>query len=163
MNSDTNSETARELFRHALATVAYRAAKAVRNAPETFSEFRGGEGLRTPGEILAHVGDLFDWGLSIARGKQEWHNSRPLPWDKEVERFFVALQKFDEYLASGAVVHESLNKLLQGPVADALSHVGQIAMLRRMAGVPVRAENFHKAEIQAGRAGADQASPKLEF
>jgi hypothetical protein len=162
MNPSVNG-SARELFRHTLATLAYRAGKAVRNAPPTFGEFRGADGVRTPGEILAHVGDLFDWALSIAAGQQQWHDSKPLPWEREVERFFAALRKFDDYLASGAELHESLDKLFQGPVADALTHVGQIAMLRRMAGAAVKAENFHKAEIVAGRVGAEQAAPKREF
>jgi hypothetical protein len=163
MNSSANPESARELFRHTLATLAYRAGKALRHAPPAFGEFRGADGVRTPAEILAHVGDLFDWALSIAAGKQQWHDSKPLPWEQEVERFFAALRKFDDYLASGAQMHESLDKLFQGPVADALTHVGQIAMLRRMAGAAVKAENFHKAEIVAGRVGAEQAAPKREF
>jgi hypothetical protein len=163
MNVSGKSDPALELFRHTLATLAYRAGKAVRHAPAGFGEFRAGEGLRMPGEILAHVGDLFAWALSIAEGKQRWQDSKPLPWEQEVERFFAALRKFDDYVASGAEVHESLDKLFQGPVADALTHVGQIAMLRRMAGAAVQAENFHKAEIVAGRVGAEQAAPKREF
>ena len=163
MNAHSNSDSKRELFRHTLAMLAYRGGKAVRNAPATFANFHGGEGLRTPGQILAHMGDLFEWALSIAKGKQAWHDSKPLPWDKEVERFFEVLQKFDEFLASGAPVEAPLEKLFQGPVADALTHVGQIAILRRMAGSPVKGENFHKAEITVGRVGADQAAPKQEF
>ena len=130
---------------------------------DTFAAFHGGEGLRTPEEILAHMGDLFDWALSIAKGKQAWQNSKPLLWEKEVERFFAALQSFDDFLASGAAVEAPLEKLFQGPVADALTHVGQLAILRRAAGAAVKGENYYKAEITVGRAGADQASPKLEF
>lgn len=152
-----------ELFRHTLATLAYRAAKTGRSAPATFADFKGGEGLRTPGQILAHMGDLFDWALSIAKGKQIWQNSQPLPWPKEVERFFAALKSFDDFLASGAPGAIPLEQLFQGPVADALTHVGQIAILRRMAGAPVKGENFYKAQIAVGRVGADQATPKLEF
>ena len=163
MNTPSNSNPKLELFRHALATLAYRAGKAVRNAPETFAEFHGGEGLRTPGQILAHLGDLFDWALSIAKGKQAWKGSEPLLWEQEVERFFTALKSFDDFLASNVPVEVPLEKLFQGPVADALTHVGQLAILRRMAGAPVKAENYYKAEIVAGRVGADQAQPKLEF
>jgi hypothetical protein len=152
-----------ELFRHTLATLAYRAAKSVQNAPETFADFKGGEGLRTPGQILAHMGDLFDWALSIAKGKQAWQNSKILPWQKEVERFFAALKSFDDFLASGAAEGMPLEQLFQGPVADALTHVGQLAILRRMAASPVKGENFYKAQIAVGRVGADQATPKLEF
>jgi hypothetical protein len=109
------------------------------------------------------MGDLFEWALSIAKGKQAWHDSKPLLWEKEVERFFAALQSFDEFMASGTAVEAPLEKLFQGPVADALTHVGQIAILRRMAGTAVKAENYYKAEIAVGRVGADQAPAKLEF
>jgi len=163
MNAPSRSDSNLELFRHTLAALAYRAGKAVRNAPETFAEFDGGQGLRTPIQILAHMGDLFDWALSIAKGKQAWQNSKPLPWEKEVERFFAALKSFDDYLASGAAVDAPLERLFQGPVADALTHVGQLAILRRLAGAPVKGENYFKAEITVGRVGADQAAPKLEF
>jgi hypothetical protein len=163
MNTSSSSDSKRELFRHTLAALAYRAGKAVRNAPDNFGDFQGGAGLRTPGQILAHMGDLFEWALSIAKGKQAWSDSKPLPWVKEVERFFAALKHFDEFLASGAVVEDPLERLFQGPVADALTHVGQIAILRRMAGSPVKGENYHKAEITVGRAGFEQASPKREF
>jgi hypothetical protein len=135
----------------------------VRKAPAGFAEFQGGAGLRTPGQILAHMGDLLDWALSIAKGKQAWYNSTPLPWDQETERFFAALKSFDDYLASTAPVEVPLEKLFQGPVADALTHTGQIAMLRRMAGAPIGGENYYAAEIAVGRVGADQAPPKREF
>jgi hypothetical protein len=153
----------RELLRHTVATVAYRGGKAVRNAPAGFADFQAGEGTRTPGQILAHIGDLFDWALSMAVGQQQWHNSDPLPWDREVERFFAAIKKFDDHLASGQPVHAPLEKLFQGPVADALTHVGQIGILRRLAHAPVKGENYYAAEIQSGRVGADQAEPKREF
>jgi hypothetical protein len=159
----TVSDPKRELFQHTLATIAYRAGKAVRNAPEGFAEFQAGAGVRTPGQILAHMGDLFDWALSIAKGKQAWHDSKPLPWDKEVERFFATLKRFDDFLASKAPVEAPLEKLFQGPVADALTHVGQIAILRRIAGAPVKGESYYVAEIVAGRVGAEQAAPKKEF
>jgi hypothetical protein len=163
MSDSSNTDPNRELLRHSLATLAYRGGKAVRNAPEGFAVFRVNEGVRPPGQILAHIGDLMDWALSMANGKHEWHNSNPLPWDKEVERFFAALKKFDDFLASSEPVQAPLEKLFQGPIADALTHVGQIAMLRRLAGDPVKAENFYKAEITTGRVGADQAKPKFEF
>lgn len=163
MESPSSSDAKLELFRHTLASLAYRAGKTVRNAPENFADFNGGEGLRTPGQILAHMGDLFDWALSIARGKQTWQNSTPLPWDKEASRFFAAVKSFDDFLVSGAAVDPPLEKLFQGPVADALTHVGQLAILRRMAGAAMKGENYFKAEITVGRVGADQVPPKLEF
>jgi len=152
-----------ELLRHTVATVAYRGGKAVRNARADFGEFRAGDDGRTAVEILAHIGDLFEWALSIARGSQVWKDSKPLAWDAECARFFAALKAFDDYLASGEVLHETPEKLFQGPIADALTHVGQIAMLRRMAGARMKGENYHQAEIVGGRVGADQAAPRREF
>jgi len=156
-------DSSRQLLRHTLATLAYRAGKTLRGAPDSFAAFSTGEKGRTPAHILAHMGDLFDWALSIARGKQEWHDSTPLPWSKEVERFFKTLQAFDDYLASDAPLAASPEKLFQGPVADALTHTGQLAILRRMAGCPMRGENYFRAEIVAGRVGQDQAAPVREF
>jgi hypothetical protein len=163
--SDTSlaSDPKRELLRHALATLAYRGGKAVRGAPEGFAAFPVVAGVRGPGRILAHIGDLMDWALTIAAGKRQWHDSTPLPWEQEVERFFAALKKFDDYLASTEPVQTSPEKLLQGPIADALTHVGQIAMLRRMAGGPLKGESYYEAEISCGRVGAGQTPPKREF
>jgi len=154
---------ARTLLRHTLATLAYRGGKAIRNAPSSFANYRGHESSRSPVEILAHIGDLLDWALSIAAGKQEWHNSKPLVWDKECDRFFAALKKFDDYLASGQPLHVPEEKLFQGPIADIFTHIGQIAMLRRMGGAPVRGENYFVAEITAGKVGPDQPPAKREF
>ena len=153
----------RELLRHSVATLAYRGGKAVRAAPPDFAAFRCAEKTRTPGQILAHIGDLLDWGLSLARGKQAWHDSAPLPWEKEVDRFFAALRRFDDYLASGEALGVPVEKLFQGPVADALTHVGQITLLRRLAGSPVRGENYLKADITRGQVGADQPAARAEF
>ena len=161
--SERPVDSKRELLRHALATVAYRGAKAVRNAPAGFAEFHGCEGMRTPGQILAHIGDLFDWGLSIARGKQTWKDSKPLVWDAEVARFFASLTAFDDFLASGEALQAPVEKLLQGPVADSLTHIGQIAILRRMADAPLKGESYFKADIVVGRVGAEQTPPKREF
>jgi len=153
----------RELLRHTLATLAYRGGKAVRHAPEGFADFQAGAGVRAPGQILAHIGDLMDWGLSIAQGRRTWHDSKPLPWEQEVERFFAALKKFDDFLASSEPLQASIEKIFQGPVADALTHVGQINILRRLAESPVKGESYYEAAIQTGRVSADQATPKREF
>ncbi len=158
-----SNEPDRILFRHALATVAYRAGKTLREAPTSFANFKAGPTSRTPLEILAHLGDLYDWALTTASGKETWHNSQPLEWGKEVERFFAALKKFDDYLASPEHVHVSLEKLFQGPVADSLTHIGQIAMLRRLAGCAIKGENYAVADIAHGRVGAEQAAAHREF
>jgi hypothetical protein len=156
-------DPARQLLRHTLATVAYRSGKALRGAPDHFGTFHIGDKTRTPAQILAHMGDLFDWALSIAQGKQAWHDSTPLPWKAEVERLFTVIQRFDDYLASSQPIQASAEGLFQGPVADALSHVGQIAMLRRLAGSPIMGENYLKADIAAGRVGLEQSTPRREF
>jgi len=153
----------RQLLRHAVATLAYRCGKALSGAPEGFSAFRASETARTPGQILAHMCDLSDWALSIANGKQEWHDSEPQSWELDTQRFFAALKAFDSYLATGNPVGCAVERLFQGPIADALTHVGQIAILRRLAGAPVRAENYFRAEIVVGRVGAEQAAPRREF
>jgi len=155
--------SSRQLLRHTVATVAYRGGKAVREAPESFAGFKIGEKGRTPAQILAHIGDLYDWALSCARGKQEWHDSKPLPWSQEVQRFFKALQVFDDYLASDAPLGFPAEKIFQGAVADSLTHIGQIAMLRRLAGCPIRGENYFRADIVSGRVGEKQSAPRVEF
>lgn len=156
-------DPARQLLRHTLATVAYRGEKALRGAPDGFATFHIGDKTRTPAQILAHMGDLFDWALSIAQGKQAWRDSAPLAWNSAVERFFASIQKFDDCLASSEPLHGSAEGLFQGPLADALHHIGQIAMLRRLCGSPIRGENYFKADIVAGRVGPDQPAPRREF
>ena len=153
----------RTLLRHTLATLAYRGAKTIRNAGPAFADYGLPETSRTPAKILAHMGDLMDWALAMSEGRQEWKDSLPLPWEKECERFFTSLKKFDDYLASDKPLQVPAEKLFQGPIADALTHVGQIAMLRRMAGVPMKGENYFVAEVTVGRVGADQAAPRKEF
>lgn len=156
-------DSSMSLLRHTLATLAYRGGKTLRGAPESFATFRAAGSTRAPAEILAHIGDLLDWALSIADGHEQWHNSVPLPWPDEVARFFAILARLDARLASGEPLGATVEKLFQGPVADAFTHVGQIAMLRRMAGAPIRGENYFRAEIVAGRLSAAQAPPGREF
>ena len=155
--------TDREILRHTVATLAYRAGKAVRDAPPLFAAFVVAPGSRTPEQILAHMGDLFDWALSMAKGTQAWRNSTPLPWDQEVARFFATLEAFDAYLGSDEPLGLPIERLFQGPVADALTHTGQLTMLRRLAGSPIKAENYAKASITAGTVGVSQAAPRVEF
>jgi hypothetical protein len=159
----TPNDPARQLLRHAVATVAYRGGKALRGAPESFATFTLGDSPRTPANILAHMGDLFDWALSMAKGEAAWHDSKPRAWDAEVARFFAALKKFDEFLASPQPLHSPAEGLFQGPIADVLTHIGQLAMLRRLASCPIKGENYFKAEVTAGRVGMEQAAPRREF
>jgi hypothetical protein len=157
-------ETVKTVFtRHIAATLAYRANRALRGAPKSFAEFRPGEGSRSAGEILAHLGDLLDWTASFLEGKQRWHASEPLPWDAGVTRFYDALAAVDRALLSPEAGSVSMEKLFQGPFADAFTHVGQIAQLRRLAGSPVSGENYVIADIEVGRVGAEQAEPRQTF
>lgn len=160
----TESEASvRQFLRHTVATVAYRGSKALRGAPPEFAGFRASPTSRTPAEILAHLGDLFDWALSLAQGQQRWSDSVPLAWPEEVGRFHRTLAAFDAYLASDQALAAEAERLFQGPIADALWHVGQLALLRRMAGAAIRGENYFRAEIVAGRLGPEQAAPRREF
>lgn len=150
------------LLRHTLATLAYRGGKALRGAPADFSGFALAA-PQTPGRLLAHLCDLLDWALSMANGAQKWKNSEPGTWEADSARFFTALQALDDRLASSEPIACDENRLFQGPIADALTHVGQIAMLRRLAGVPITGENYFVAEVVVGRCGADQAKAVREF
>jgi hypothetical protein len=157
--------TDRELLRHTVATLAYRAAKTMRGAPESFASYRPGPKANSAVEIVAHMGDLFDWALSMALGQGKWNNATPQAWDKECARFFAALKTFDDLLASDAEIQYDLTRLFQGPIADALTHTGQLAMMRRLSGAPMKGESYNRGDIVVGRVGADQtpADPKYEF
>lgn len=167
MSGEIMDETAiaatRACLRHLVATIAYRGGKTLRDAPDGFGSFSTGDGSRTAVEILSHMGDLFDWGLALADGEHRWHDTRSDDWDAQVDRFFAGLAAVDARLSAPAPVGRNALRLIQGPFADALTHVGQIAMLRRLAGSPVRGENYFKASIEVGRVGPDQAAPVFEF
>jgi hypothetical protein len=150
------------MLRVLAATLAYRAAKVLRDVPPEFAHASFGESTRHPVQIVAHMADLMAWGITIARGDIVWKAEGSADWSVEVARFFDNLAALDRELASEAF-KGSIEKLIQGPLADALTHVGQLAMLRGMAGVPVRPESYASAEIAPGRVGLDQASPRREF
>jgi hypothetical protein len=153
----------KDFLRHTLATLAYRGGKVMRNAPEGFADFRAGEKTRTPLQIVAHLGDLLEWGTVLARGEKSWKEATPQSWDREVGRFFECLRRFDDLLASDQPLGCSAERLFQGPIADAFTHVGQLAMLRGLAGERVRAENYFGADVLVGRVGAEQTPPKREW
>ncbi|MDQ3674646.1 MAG: hypothetical protein M3365_09760 [Gemmatimonadota bacterium] len=156
-------DPARELLRHALATVAYRGAKACRDAPRDFADTRLTPDSRTAREILAHIGDLYDWAAQMAKGNWTWHTAAPLPWPEEIARFHRTLGEFDALLAGDAPLGFPAETLFQGPVADSLTHIGQLCHLRRLAGSPVRGESYARAEIAKGRVGPEQAKSNAEF
>ncbi len=157
------SDAKRDLLRHTLATLSYRASKALRGVPEGFASMRAGAETRRADEIVAHLGDLMEWAASLAQAKHAWKANPPQDWDAEVSRFFSSAQKLDELLASGPALGASDEAIFQGPIADALTHVGQIATLRRLAWSPVKGENYFRSEITIGRVGVAQGDPRLEF
>jgi hypothetical protein len=134
------------MLAHTLATLRFRLGRALDGASADFGAFQAGEGVRAPVEILSHMGDLMDWALRQANGVPEWTVATPLAWDNEVARFFAALEKLEARVNAGPVECDE-NRLFQGPIADALTHTGQIALLRRMHGAPVKPMNYFKAEI----------------
>jgi hypothetical protein len=148
-------------IRHTLATLSYRLGKVLRGTPQEFGDYAGG--TRTPRQILAHIGDLMDWALSQVQGQEKWNPADPLPWSEETQRFFRAIHALDQHIAEHGLGKVSAGRLFQGAIADALTHTGQLAMLRRMAGVPMRGENYSRADIAAGRVGAEQTAPRQEF
>ena len=141
----------REVLRHMVATVAFRGGIALEGAPQGFALFHVSEEVRTPGEILAHIGDLLEGSIHLLKGELVYLTSSPLQWDEEVSRFFSAAKRLDSYLASDAPLACPVEKLVQGPVGDALTHVGQLVMLRRVAGSPIREESYFTAEIIPGK------------
>jgi hypothetical protein len=153
----------RALLRHTLATLAYRLEKVLRAAPPGFADLQIDAGVRTPGEILAHVGDLLDWGRHLADGAWRWAPQPRGPWAEDVARAYAALAALDARLADPAPLGHPAGTIFQGPVADALTHVGQLALLRRLAGAPVRPESYARAAICVGRVGRDQAAARAEF
>ncbi len=155
--------TAVELLRHALATLAYRAGKVLRDEPDGFADVRVSPVSRSAVELVSHLGDLMAWGERLARGEYRWEAGVTTDWEEARDRFFRELAAFDAALADPAVTEPPTGVLFQGPVADALTHVGQLAMMRGVAGQPVRPESYARATIQAGRIGRDQAPPGREY
>jgi hypothetical protein len=153
----------RDFLRHTLATLVYRCGKTLRGAPPEFAASDVAGANRTPLHVVAHVNDLLDWAYSMASGERKWNDSTPGTWPSECDRFYAAAKKFDDFIASDAPLSCSEEKLFQGPVADAIWHAGQLAMMRRLAGVPITGENYLKADIVAGRVGPDQAPARHEF
>lgn len=156
-------DTKRAFLRHTISTLAYRAAKALRDAPEGFGDLKASESSRTPHQILLHMGDLIDWALSIASGSEAWKEKPAGTWQEDVDRFFTALKRLDDYLSTEQALHAAADRIFQGPIADALTHTGQVAFLRRIGGASVRGENYSRADIRAGNVGLTQTPPTREF
>ena len=155
-------ESAKQMLRHTLATLAYRAEKVLRETPPGFADFRSSPNGRTALAILGHMADLMEWGQRFTVGENKWKPGETSSWDQARERFFTGLAAFDAGLAAAAP-SIALEPIFQGPIADALTHVGQLSLLRGAAGLPVKPESYARAEIQTGRVGRDQSSKRTEF
>ena len=155
--------TTRLFLRHTLATLAYRAGKTMRGAPEAFGAYRVTPESPSSLEIVAHMGDLMDWLLRTVKGEPTWTTATPMAWEPEVLRFFAAVRALDDYLATGAPIRFEPGRVFQGGIADALTHTGRLAMLRRLSGFKMKGESYPRADIQVGRVGIEQtpAEPKL--
>jgi hypothetical protein len=160
-NDRTNGE--RAMLRHTVATLAYRAEKVLRDVPAGFADHRLEPGVRTPLELVGHLGDLIEWAVRTAQGQWIWKAESAGEWNADVDRFYAALSRLDQFLASDAALGHPAGVIFQGPIADALTHIGQLAMIRRLAGAPVRPESYGRAKIEAGRVGRDQAAERREF
>lgn len=152
----------RELVRHFLAALAYRLQKSIRGAPESYWGFEAGEGVRSPRWIVRHMNGVLGYALLVLQNQNldQWCHLDDLDPQGEVARFHQTLQALDHQLQTQAdIPDELLKRILQGPLCDAMTHIGQLATLRRLAGSPVWAENFLKADVQTGKVSADQGDP----
>ena len=150
----------RELLRHFLAAIAYRTQKALRGAPEHYPAFSAGNRVRTPVELIRHMTSLMGYVRTFVVGGSSPVKPDPLPtFKEEVARFHEMLEAVGALLSGDAKCSLTTEQLLQGPFADTMTHVGQLAMLRRLADAPVAPENFIYADIRAERLDADQPPP----
>jgi len=144
------ADTERELLRHLIATIVMRGRVAITDAAEDFDGFRVNNDARSPGEILAHIGDLLEGSFYLMKGEMRYLTSSPLEWKEEVARFLASAKRLDDLIASDVEFHQPIKKLIQGPIADALTHVGQIILLRRIAGNGTVAKDYFGTELTLG-------------
>jgi len=154
---------ARHLIRHTVATLAYRADKVLRGVPDGFADYRLSSSSRTPLEIVSHLGDLVEWGDRMANGEYRWAPGQSADWKSACDRFFNGLLALDASLETSTLAEYPAETIFQGPIADALTHVGQLAMLRGAFGAPIRPESYARAQIQVGRVGTEQSDTRKEF
>ena len=148
----------RLLLRHSLAIIAYRGGKQIRTAPPEFWVYDTGD-AKTPLHILSHISDLIHWALTLASGQGQGQNRTPGTPKQEIERFHSSLAELDAFLGSSAPIMAEIPRLLAGPIADSLTHIGQLAILRRMSGSPTIGENYYTADIVTGHVGPEQSPP----
>lgn len=148
------------LLRHFLGAIAYRTQKALRDAPPGFEQFRAADGIRTPSQIVRHMTSVLGYAGTFYIGGMDRPDELP-SLEEEARRFHGMLKELAHHIEAGTELRDGMTpeRLLQGPLADAMTHAGQLAMLRRLAGSPVPPENFIVAEIDGGRLGPEQADP----
>ena len=152
-------DTKRQMLRHFLAALAYRTQKALRDAPEGFADFRVDEFVRTPHELLLHMTGVVKYAVTLFEGGDSWPNKAPT-FREEILRFHETLESLGRHLDTGIKLKETtLERLLQGPLSDAMTHAGQIALLRRLYGSPVPGEGFMLADINPNNLSANQPDP----
>jgi hypothetical protein len=149
----------RGLLRHYLAALVYRTQKAVRGAPSTFGSFQAGQQTRSPQDLVRHMTSVLGYACTFFVGGT--YRAELLPTlEDEMVRFHTIVAQLADHLGSGSPLEGIADaQLLQGPLADAMTHAGQIALLRRLAGSPIPPENFVYADITVERLGPDQAEP----
>ena len=148
----------RDCLRHFLASIAYHATKAIKDPPENYPELDVGNGARTPRRILHHITGVLTYAHSFyTHYETTWFKEEP--WEQEIENFYSILERLDASITETDPREVSHLQLLQGPFSDSMAHVGQLLMLRRIAGSPVPSENFIYADIRCGAVGRSQPPP----
>jgi hypothetical protein len=149
----------RALLRHFLGALAYRTQKALRGAPARFGEFRAGTNVRTPHELVWHMTGVIGYARTMLHGG-DFEPLRLATFEDEIARFHAMLEVLrDDFADPGLAARITDEQFLQGPLSDAMTHAGQLALLRRLAGDPVPSENFIFAKVSAGNVGPDQPEP----
>ena len=157
--NDTVSRESRRLLQHFLAAVAYRTQKALRGAPDAFADFRAGINVRTPHEIVWHMTGVIGYARTMFHGGR-FTPARAETFPREIERLHATFEGLREDFGNpGLSASITDEQFLQGPLSDAMTHAGQLALLRRLAGSPVASEDFIFAKIDASNVTADQADP----
>ena len=148
----------RHMLRHFLAAIAYRTQKALKDHPRDFGEFRAARGIRTPHQIVNHMTNVLGYARTFFVGGRFRAHKLPT-FREEITRLHEMLADLSTQIADGQLEGITPEQMLQGPLSDVMSHTGQLAMLRRLAGSPVPPENFVMADISAENVGPNQADP----
>ena len=146
-----------ELLRHTLSTIAYRFQKSVSSANEDFGNFRAAEDSRTAVEIINHIFDIIN-KTKVFIKDDRFDKSLPIQLDfkSEIDRFHNTLQELDFLLSETELEIDYSKKLIQGPLSDVLSHIGQIALMSGLDGNKIKGENFSSAKIITGNTSSNQ-------